>query len=30
MEMLVFDPLNRLAWENLCAYTLTLGNSDGE
>ena len=28
MEMLVFDPLNRLAWENLCAYTLTLGNSE--
>ena len=30
MEMLVFDPLNRLAWENLCAHTLTMGNDDGE
>ena len=26
MEMFVFDPLSRLAWENLCAHTLTLGN----
>ena len=28
MEALVFDPLNRLAWENLCAHTLTMGNSE--
>ena len=30
MEMLVYDPLNRLAWDNLVANTLTMGNSDGE
>ena len=30
MEMIVFDPLNRLAWENLSSYTFTLGNDDGE
>ncbi|MBR0463683.1 MAG: hypothetical protein IJJ23_04785 [Clostridia bacterium] len=29
MDMVIYDPLNRLAWENLKAYTLTLGNSDG-
>ena len=30
MEMVVFDPLYRLAWENLCGHTLTMGNDDAD
>ena len=29
MASVVYDPLNRLAWENLCACTLTIGNDGG-
>ena len=28
MDAVMYDPLNRLAWQNLCGYTLTLGNSE--
>ena len=30
MEEIVYDPLNRLAWSNLRAFTRAMDNSDGD